>query len=282
MLNPCIVCPRKCKVNRLDRQGKDYGFCRVKDRAIISSYYPHFGEEKCLVGRNGSGTIFFSSCNLACVYCQNFEISQLREGSKTNETRLANMMLKLQDRNCHNINLVSPSIYIPQILKALKIAADKGLNTPIVYNTGGYDSVESLKLLEGIVDIYMPDIKYSDNKLALKYSLVPNYWNIVRRAVKEMHRQVGDLVMDDTVAKRGLLVRHLVLPNNIAGTPKIMRFLAKEISKDTYVNLMDQYYPTLKARQFKKISRRITQDEFQKAKQAAIEEGISRFDKGPL
>lgn len=278
MLNPCTLCPRKCKVNRLDRKSKKFGFCRIKDRAVVSSYHPHFREERCLVGKNGSGTIFFSSCNLACIYCQNFEISQLREGREVSEASLTGMMLELQKRACHNINFVSPSIYIPQILKALKIAFDNGLNIPIVYNTGGYDRVESLKLLDGVIDIYMPDIKYSDSKLAQKYSQVPNYWEVVQRAVKEMHKQVGDLVIQGGIARTGLLVRHLVLPRKISGTRRVMSFLAKEISPNTYVNLMDQYHPRFKAFEFPKLARSITKEEFENAKEAAMKEGIEGFD----
>ena len=278
MLNPCTVCPRKCRVNRLDRENREYGFCRVKDQAIVSSYHPHFWEEKCLVGKHGSGIIFFSSCNLACVFCQNFEISQLREGQEVTKKQLANMMLALLKQSCHNINLASPSIYVPQIIESLKIAKKQGLHIPIVYNTGGYDSIESLKLLDGIVDIYMPDFKYSDDKLAAKYSLVPNYWKVVTRAIKEMHRQVGDLIIENSLAKKGLLIRHLVLPNRIAGTRKVMNFLAKEISPNTYVNLMEQYYPRFKAYKYKKLARRISEWEFEQARKAAIEEGIKRFD----
>lgn len=278
MLSPCTVCPRICKVDRLNKDSKKYGFCRVKDKAVISSYHAHFGEEKCLVGKNGSGTIFFSSCNLSCVYCQNYEISQLRMGDEVTEKQLSKIMLNLEEKNCHNINLVSPSIYIPQILKSISIAVSNGLKVPIVYNTGGYDSVKSLKLLDGIVDIYMPDVKYSDSKLAHKYSLVSNYWEILQKALKEMHRQVGDLKIENGIARKGIIIRHLILPNKIAGTQKVMRFLAGEISKNTYVNLMDQYNPSHKANMYPKIARRITREEFEEAKKDAIEEGITRFD----
>jgi len=279
LLNPCRVCPRECGVNRLDESAvAKRGFCRVGKKVIVYSFHPHFGEERCLVGNSGSGTIFFSSCNLACVYCQNWEISQLREGSPVSDEELAEMMLRLQNQGCHNINLVSPTIYGPQITKAIYFAREKGLKLPLVYNTGGYDRVETLKLLEGIVEIYMPDIKYSDDKLGLKYSLVPYYWQVVKKAVKEMHRQVGDLEIKNGLAIRGLLARHLVLPNNIAGTEKVMQFLAKEISKDTYVNLMDQYYPANKAHFYPELGRRITKEEYRKTVNIARHFGLHRFD----
>ena len=285
-LNPCQVCPRKCGVNRLletrklgNRGIRKLGFCQVESTVRISSYHPHFGEESCLVGTHGSGTIFFSSCNLACVYCQNWEISQLRLGSKVTNERLGEMMVELQNKGCHNINFVSPTIWVPQILKALVFAIKKGLKIPLVYNTGGYDSVETLKFLDGIVDIYLPDIKYSDNKTGLQYSRASNYWDVVQKAIKEMHRQVGDLIIENGLAKRGLLIRHLVLPENLAGTKKVMKFLAKEISQNTYVNIMAQYRPEHKAYQFPKLSRRITAEEYQEAVQLAKKFGLWRFDK---
>lgn len=292
LLNPCRVCPRRCRVDRTQiktggpaprsperSRGGEVGFCRMGAKPWVSSYHPHFWEEKVLVGAKGSGTIFFTSCNLACVYCQNFEISQLRIGKEVEIADLAKMMLSLQEQGCHNINLVTPTIWVPQILRALKIAVDKGLKLPLVYNTGGYDSVETLKLLEGIVDIYMPDIKYSDSACGLKYSAVPNYWEVVQETVSEMHRQVGDLVIDkDGIARRGLLIRHLVLPNRIAGTGRVMKFIAS-LSKDSYVNLMDQYYPTNKADQFPELNRRITTEEFQEALAIAKKEGLHRFAK---
>lgn len=306
LLNPCRVCPRECGVDRTDPEAPT-GFCGMKDKLVISSAQPHYGEERCLSGTRGSGTIFFTSCNLACVYCQNFEISQLRIGQEITITRLAEMMLELQKRGCHNINLVSPSIWVPQILEALYLAArglanspklsfkDRSqslafslaspkelaehLGIPIVYNTGGYDRVETLKLLDGTIDIYMPDIKYSDNKMGLKYSSVPDYWDVVREAIKEMHRQVGDLVVDESgIAQRGLLVRHLVLPNKIAGTEEVMKFLAAEISKDTYINIMDQYSPTNKAPNYPELSRRTTSEEFAEVVRIARDAGLHRFD----
>lgn len=294
LLNPCRVCPRACGVDRTlpaGRQGQPKtggpapyrtrsgtGFCQMGARLWVSSSHPHFGEEKVLVGTGGSGTIFFTSCNLTCVYCQNFEISQLRIGKEVKIEDLAKMMLSLQDQDCHNINLVSPTIWVPQILKALPIAIEKGLKLPLVYNSGGYDSVETLKLLDGIVDIYMPDIKYSDSACGLKYSAVPNYWEVVQEAVTEMHRQVGDLVTSNQgLATRGLLIRHLVLPNKIAGTEKVMKFIAS-LSKESYVNLMDQYYPTNKADQYPELNRRITPEEFQETLSIAKKAGLHRFD----
>lgn len=275
-LDPCQVCPRQCGVDRT--QSRAGGFCQMGAKPWVSSFHPHFGEETPLVGTGGSGTIFFTSCNLACVYCQNFEISQLRVGKEVEIEDLAKMMLSLQDRGCHNINLVSPTIWVPQILKALAIAVDQGLKIPLVYNTGGYDAVETLKLLEGVVDIYMPDIKYSDSACGLKYSAAPNYWKAVQEAVAEMHRQVGDLIIDeDGIAQRGLLIRHLVLPNRIAGTEKVMKFIAS-LSKNTYVNVMDQYYPTNRAGQYPELNRQITTKEFQETLAIAKKAGLHRFN----
>lgn len=262
VLENCEVCPRKCHVNRI---GGEKGFCKLGKLAFVSAFHPHFGEESPLVGKYGSGTIFFTSCNLSCVYCQNYEISQLRIGEEVSFERLAEIMISLQDRGCHNINLVTPSPQIPQILKSLSIAIRKGLKIPLVYNTSSYDSIETLKLLDGIIDIYMPDVRYSNDRIALKYSNAPKYFQIMKKAVKEMHGQVGDLVLDkDGIAKKGLLVRHLVLPNDLAGSERIFEFLAKEISKDTFLNIMDQYYPSYKASQFPEISRRITNQEYQR------------------
>lgn len=262
-LSPCKVCPRECKADRLTE--KKLGFCKAGRCALITAFHPHFGEEKVLVGNYGSGTIFFTSCNMACVYCQNYEISQLRIGKKAEAFDLAKMMISLQGQGCANINLVSPTIWVPQILEALVIAIPSGLRIPLVYNTGGYDRVETLKLLQGIIDIYMPDIKYSDNKIGLKYSLTPNYWNVVKKAVTEMYSQVDDLLISEQgLAVRGLLVRHLVLPEGLAGTDKAMKFIAS-VSKNTFINLMDQYYPENKAFDYAKINRRIRQDEYQDA-----------------
>jgi len=276
LLQDCHVCPRHCEVDRLNGE---LGECRTSAEIIISSYGPHFGEEAPLVGRNGSGTIFFTNCNLRCVFCQNYSISQLGEGEKVSKEELAYMMLSLQSKGCHNINLVSPTHVVPQILEALEIAVKSGLRLPLVYNSGGYDSVETLRLLDGVVDIYMPDMKYSDEKTAEKLSGVKNYPAINRAAVKEMHRQVGDLQIDeDGIAQRGLLVRHLVLPHGLAGTKEVMDFLANEVSSDTYVNIMAQYHPCYEAFQFPSLSRRTSAVEFQEAVALARQAGLNRLD----
>ena len=232
------------------------------------------------MGRHGSGTIFFTYCNLRCVFCQNYTISQLGEGSKVERDELARMMLSLQERDCHNINLVSPTHVVPYILDALALAASMGLYLPLVYNTGGYDSLETLKLLDGIVDIYMPDMKYSDEKTAEQLSGIKDYPKVNRVAVKEMHRQVGDLQINEHgVAQRGLLVRHLVLPNRLAGTQEVVRFLAQEISTHTYLNIMAQYRPAYKASNTPPISRPLLREEFHEAIKLARQQGLDRLDK---
>jgi len=272
LLSPCEVCPRKCKVNRSEGEK---GFCRSGEEVIVSSYNAHFGEEPPLVGNFGSGTIFFTNCNLKCVYCQNYPISQLGNGNKVSLSELAKIMLALQKRKCHNINLVTPTHFVPQILKSLKLAIKMGLHIPIVYNTSGYEAVKTLKLLAGIVDIYLPDARYADNKIAKKYSAAPDYFEIMKKALKEMHRQVGDLVTDKIgVARSGLIVRHLVLPEGLSGTKKIMRFIAREISPHTYISLMAQYFPAYQAGQFPLLSRRINREEYREALQAFKEEGL--------
>ena len=274
----CYVCPLRCGVNRL--QG-EMGVCKTGLRARVSSYAPHHGEEDPLRGWRGSGTIFFSRCNLRCVYCQNADISQADAGREVQPEELAAFMLRLQNVGCHNINLVSPTHVIPQILAALQIAAQAGLNLPIVYNTGGYDSLDMLQLLDGVIDIYMPDMKYADAALGLKYSKVPHYPTVNQAAVKEMQRQVGDLQMDaQGIAVRGLLVRHLVLPNNLAGTGEILHFLAEEISTHVYLNLMDQYRPAYHAHQHPELNRAITRKEYLQAVEMAHTLGLQRLDKG--
>jgi putative pyruvate formate lyase activating enzyme len=272
LLSPCEVCPRKCGVNRLEGEK---GFCRSGEEVIVSSYNAHFGEEPPLVGYFGSGTIFFTNCNLKCVYCQNYPISQLGNGNKVSLSELAKIMLALQKRKCHNVNLVTPTHFVPQILKSLKSAIKMGLRIPIVYNSSGYESVKTLKLLDGIVDIYLPDARYADDKIAQKYSSAPNYFKIMKKALKEMHRQVGDLVTDKIgVARSGLIVRHLVLPEGLSGTKKIMHFIAREISPHTYISLMAQYFPAYQAGQFPPLSRRINREEYWEALQAFKEEGL--------
>jgi len=274
ILENCEICPRKCHINRLKGEK---GVCQLGAKPVVSAFHPHFGEESVLVGEFGSGTIFFTSCNLACVYCQNYEISQLRIGKEISFERLAKMMIKLQALGCHNINLVSPTSHVPTIVKSLVIAKDMGLKLPLVYNTNAYDSVEVLKLLDGIIDIYMPDTKYSDNSLALKYSDAPNYFEIMKKAIKEMHRQVGDLVLDkNRIAIKGVLVRHLVLPNDVGGSKKISDFLSKEISKNTFLNIMDQYRPCFKAKEFPELNRPITRGEYLKAIELAKKAGLKQ------
>jgi putative pyruvate formate lyase activating enzyme len=275
MASPCRVCPRHCKVDR--RQDDKRGFCRVGVRALVSSFNPHFGEEPPLVGVGGSGTIFLASCNLACVFCQNWEISQARWGREVTDEQLAGAMLRLQALGCHNINFVSPSIYVPQILAALPYAIEGGLRLPLVYNSGGYDSLEALRLLDGIFDIYMPDIKYADEAFARKYSLVKDYYPVAQAALKEMHRQVGDLVEEDGVAVRGLIIRHLVLPQRLAGTAEVMRFIAEELSVHSYVNVMAQYRPENKANNYPELSRRLSVEEYQEALELARAQGLYRF-----
>lgn len=262
LLKECRLCPNECLADRVDGETGD---CHSTDEVIISSYGPHFGEEPPLTGTLGSGTIFFTNCNLACQFCQNYDISQLGRGESVSITDLAQIMISLQNSGCHNINFVSPTHFTPQIVDALIIAIDKGLQLPLVYNCGGYESVETLKLLVGIIDIYMPDIKYSKNETAEKYSHIKNYWDVVRKAVKEMHKQVGNLKTSKLgIAQRGLLVRHLILPNNISGSKEVIDFLAGEISKETYLNLMDQYYPSYKADNYKELNRRISKGEYYK------------------
>jgi putative pyruvate formate lyase activating enzyme len=276
ILKHCTLCPRKCEVDRTSGQ---MGFCRTGDKPFVSSWGSHFGEERPLVGKFGSGTIFFGNCNLGCLFCQNYSLSHLREGFDVSFEKLADVMLSLQSEGCHNINLVTPTHQMPMILRSLQIASEKGLNIPIVYNCGGYESTESIELLEGIVDIYMPDFKYSDPEMALRYSKAEDYPEAAKAALKEMHRQVGDLIIDNRgIALRGLLVRHLVLPEGIAGTSGVVKFIAEEISKDTYINIMDQYHPCFKAFDNPPLNRRITDTEFSEAIKSAREAGLKRID----
>jgi putative pyruvate formate lyase activating enzyme len=247
---------------------------------MVSSYGPHFGEEAPLVGRHGSGTIFFTYCNLRCVFCQNYTISQLGEGDAINREELARIMLSLQARGCHNINLVSPAHVVPYILDALELAVGMGLYLPLVYNSGGYDSVETLELLDGIVDIYMPDMKYSDEKTAEQLSGIKDYPTINKAAVREMHRQVGDLKLDEQgVAQCGLLVRHLVLPHKLAGTREVVHFLAQEVSTNTYLNIMAQYHPCYQAFDIPLVSRPVNTQEFHEAIELARQQGVDRLDR---
>lgn len=277
ILGNCRLCPRECQVNRLK---DETGVCRTGLSAMVSSYDPHFGEEGPLVGTNGSGTIFMTNCNLLCVFCQNWKISHLGEGRKVSSKTLAGMMLELQKRGCHNINFVTPTHVVPQILDSLPYAIEDGLNVPLIYNTGGYDAVESLKLLEGIFDIYMPDFKFWDPEIAHRYLKAQDYPEKAREAIKEMHRQVGDLTLDENgIALKGILLRHLVMPEGAAGTRDIMRFITREISPNTYVNIMDQYRPCGNAYKYSSIDRMITHDEYEEALRTASEEGITRLDR---
>ena len=275
-MEACDICPHRCGVNR--RAG-ELGVCRTGEQAVVASAGPHFGEERPLVGRHGSGTIFFAWCSLRCRYCQNASISQRGEGEPLRPQALAETMLALQRRGCHNINFVTPTHVVPQILAATEIAAERGLRIPLVYNTGGYDSLETLSTLDGVVDIYMPDMKYADAEVAERYSGVRDYPAINQAAVREMHRQVGDLQLDERgVAQRGLLVRHLVLPEGLAGTGEIARFLA-ELSKDTYLNVMAQYRPCHEAYDLPPLDRPLTAAEYREAVRLALDAGLQRLDR---
>jgi len=263
----------------VNRSINEKGLCNTGKRAVVSSYGPHFGEESPLVGKRGSGTIFITWCSMRCIYCQNYSISQLGEGTETSNEDLAKMMLSLQEQGCHNINIVTPTHVVPQILSALEMAIERGLNIPLVYNTGGYDSVETLKIIDKVFDIYMPDMKYGDKTTAAKLSKVSNYPKINQDAVLEMHRQVGDLVLDGNgIAQRGLLIRHLVLPENLAGTEKVLEFISKKISKNTYLNIMDQYNPHHKAFKKPPLNKRITSNEYNYALELARKYGLNRLD----
>lgn len=274
-LESCSICPLNCGVNRLEDKK---GVCLTGRYAQISSFGPHHGEEKPLSGWRGSGTIFFSRCNLHCVFCQNADISQEGFGKEVTAEELAEIMLGLQRMGCHNINLVSPSHVVPQILESVFLASQKGLILPIVYNCGGYDSVKTLKLLDGVIDIYMPDMKYANEMIAKKYSRVPNYPLVNQTAVMEMYRQVGDLVVDENgIAVKGLLVRHLIMPNGMSGTEKVIHFLAEKVSRMVYLNLMDQYWPAYQAIRYPEINRRINRSELERAIEIARQMDLQQF-----
>jgi putative pyruvate formate lyase activating enzyme len=273
LLKNCRVCPRKCGV---DRSNGQKGICRAGKNPQVSSYNVHFGEEPPISGTRGSGTIFFSSCNLRCAYCQNFPISQLGNGLEVTAEDLARMMISLQSRGCHNLNLVTPSHFVPQILEALSFAWEMGFDLPLVYNSSGYDSIEALRLLEGIIDIYLPDMRYSDNRVAKRLSSAEDYVEANREAIREMYRQVGNLVVDDEgIARKGLVIRHLVLPNHLAGSEKTFRFVKEEISPDVYVSLMGQYFPSFEASENVSINRKITREEYGLAKRSFFESGLT-------
>jgi putative pyruvate formate lyase activating enzyme len=278
LLQSCTACPRNCRVNRLEDK---FAVCKTGRHAVVSSHFPHHGEEDCLRGWRGSGTIFFTGCNLRCVFCQNFDISWQVRGTPAPPRELAAMMLELQAQGCHNINLVTPEHVAPQIVQALPFAIEEGLRLPLVYNTSAYDSMESLALLDGLVDIYMPDFKYWDAEMARKYSRAPDYPEVARRTIKEMYRQVGNLVIDDNgLARRGLLIRHLVMPEEIAGTRAVMQWIADELSPETYVNLMAQYHPAGKVSRsdHAEINRPVTPAEYERALDAAWRAGLKRLD----
>jgi len=275
LLKSCEICHRACKVDRLSGE---LGYCSTGEDAVVSSFNAHFGEEPPLVGAFGSGTIFFTHCNLKCNFCQNYDISHEGNGDECGLGQLAGMMLILQNNGCHNINFVTPTHVVPQILAALDMAIDGGLRIPLVYNTSGYDKVETLKLLEGVIDIYMPDFKFWDPAIAEQTCNAPDYPEVAAKAVVEMHRQVGDLQVDENgIATRGLLVRHLVMPSGIAGTREVMSFIATHVSKNTYVNIMDQYRPCGKALHVEELARRVSVTEFKNAVEEAKDAGISRF-----
>ena len=276
IMKACVLCPRRCAVDRLSGE---LGVCRTGEKALVSSYHPHYGEEAPLVGKNGSGTIFFTFCNLLCIFCQNYDISHEGEGEEATDRQIAGMMLYLQNSGCHNINFVTPSHVVSQILSAVEIAIEEGLKMPLVYNTGGYDSLDTLELLEGVVDIYMPDFKFWDPEVAELACNAENYPEIARKAVIEMHRQVGDLVIDESgIASRGLLIRHLVLPHGLAGTRDIMKFIANKVSKNTYVNIMPQYRPCGRSYEVKELSESLSTEDFEAALKMAEEEGVTRLD----
>jgi putative pyruvate formate lyase activating enzyme len=276
ILTQCTLCPHHCLVNR--HQG-ERGLCRTGDQPVVSSYGPHFGEEDPLVGQHGSGTIFFTHCNLYCIFCQNYEISHGGEGEEITVPDLAGIMLILQKQGCHNLNFVTPSHQVYQILAALQVAIGGGLKIPLVYNTGGYDALSTVRLLDGVVDIYMPDFKFWDPAVAAQLCAAADYPEKARAALKEMHRQVGDLVVDEAgIARRGLLVRHLVLPDALAGTKEIMEFLAREISPATYVNVMGQYRPCGRAQEHASLRKFLTGGEHEAALRLARESGLTRLD----
>jgi putative pyruvate formate lyase activating enzyme len=276
VLASCRLCPRACGVNRA--AGKT-GVCRSTARLKVASFGPHFGEEPALVGRGGSGTIFFSNCNLLCSFCQNWPINHRGDGDPVSHTDLAAMMLDLQRQGCHNINLVTPTHVVPHIVRALRLAVDRGLALPLVFNNGGYDSLDVIRLLDGVVDIYLPDFKYQDGSIAAKYSSgAADYPEVAAATIAEMHRQVGKLAVDERgVATRGLLIRHLVMPHNLAGTDRFVRWVARELSPDTCVNLMAQYRPEHRAREYPELSRRITREEWEQAIAWAREAGLTNL-----
>lgn len=260
-LEQCTICPHRCKINRNKNQT---GRCKAKDTVKIALYSTHNFEEPCISGEKGSGTVFFSNCNLNCIYCQNYEISQLGKGKEITIEELADIFLKQQAKGVENINLVTPTSYVPQIIEAIKIARKNGLKLPIVYNTNSYENIETLKMLEGYVDIYLPDLKYADNQIAKKYSNIENYFEIATQAIKEMIRQVGRTQIDENeMMKKGVLIRHLVLPNNIENSKKVLKWIKENLPKDTFISVMAQYFPTYKAKESEDLNRKLTSKEWQ-------------------
>ena len=261
MLEKCVICPHNCGVNRLDGQ---VGRCKSRDTVKIALYSTHNFEEPCISGKKGSGTVFFSNCNMNCVFCQNYEISQQGKGREISIEELAEIFIKQQEKNVENINLVTPTSYVPQIIEAIKIAREKGLKIPIVYNTNGYEKVETLKMLEGYIDIYLPDLKYSDDLLAKRLSKVDNYFEIATNAIREMHRQTGRAIFnDDGIMQKGMIIRHLVLPNHILNSRRVLKWINDNMS-DVYVSVMAQYFPTYKAKEIEDINRKLTKEEYEK------------------
>ena len=261
-LEKCSICPHMCGINRNNGQ---VGRCKSSNKVKIALYSVHDFEEPCISGENGSGTVFFSNCNMNCVFCQNYEISQQGKGKEITIERLAEIFLEQQNRNVNNINLVTPTSYVPQIIEAIKSARVKGLKIPIVYNTNGYENVETLKMLEGYIDIYLPDLKYAEDNVGLEYSKVKNYFEIATTAIKEMYRQVGSPKLNnDGIIEKGLIIRHLILPNNIENSKKVLKWIKENMNKDVYVSVMAQYFPTYKAKQIRDINRKLTKEEYEK------------------
>lgn len=276
ILKSCVLCPRKCEV---DRQSGQTGVCKTGIQALVSSYNPHFGEEAPLVGTCGSGAIFFTHCNLLCIFCQNFDISHQGDGKEISNKQLADLMLQLQNLGCHNINFVTPTHVVPQILKALELAVSEGLSVPLIYNSSGYDSVETLKILEDVFDIYMPDFKFWSSENAKISCDAEDYPNVARNALIEMHRQTGDLEIDESgIARRGLLTRHLVMPSDFSGTKEVMRFIAQKVSSNSYVNIMPQYRPCGRASEIEALANNLSSDDYETALDVAKSVGITRLD----
>jgi len=266
-LNECRLCPRQCRVDRLNGET---GICQAGSELMISSAFPHFGEEPPLVGCHGSGAIFLTHCNLRCIFCQNYDISHLGNGERITSRDMARAMVRLQEMGCHNVNFVTPTHYTPQIVASLSEAIERGLRLPIVYNCSGYESIEVIRLLEGVVDIYMPDVKFMDEKHSKQFSNAPDYPEVIKKVLIEMHRQVGDLTINSRgIAEKGLLIRHLVMPNGVASSEAVLRFIAEEISVHSYVNIMDQYRPEYQAHEYPEINRRATHKEYMEAVQWA-------------